>query len=129
SQYSRTMTTTLTVSTIADELSAPFIGEDRPIEALAPLSEAGEGALTFVVDPTSHAAPLAQALSSGAVVLAPASYASDAASGSIIFVDSPRAEFAIIVGRHFARRPVPGVATTARVDPSAEIHPSAHVGE
>lgn len=123
------MTTTLLVSTIADEMSAPFNGEDRPVTALAPLSEAGEGALTFVVDPTSNAAPLAQALANGAVVLVPVSYSSQSNVGSVIFVDNPRAVFAIIVARHFARQVVPGVASTAKVDPSAEVHPSAYVGE
>lgn len=119
----------VSASAIAQQLSAALVGVDRAVTGLAPLGEAGEGDLTFVVDPSAYAEATANALAAGAVVLAPLTLAADAAVGSVVLVENPRAAFALVVAEHFDRKPVPGIASTARVDPSAQVHPSAHVGE
>lgn len=122
--------TDLTASLVAQALTAPLLGDDRPVTGLAPVSTAGDGDLTFVMDPVKYAAALEAALSAGAIVLAPASATvAEESRGVLIAVDSPRAAFAISVDRFFARKPEPGVAATARVDPTATVHPTASVGE
>ncbi|MBN6190230.1 hypothetical protein JQN58_25595 [Aneurinibacillus sp. BA2021] len=119
----------VTASALAQQLSGELVGTDRSVTGLAPLGEAGEGDLTFVVDPVAAAAAAAKALEAGAVLLAPATLPDDARSGTAVLVENPRAAFALAVAEHFARKPVPGIAPTARIDSTAEVHPGAHIGE
>ncbi|PRA82982.1 LpxD N-terminal domain-containing protein [Microbacterium sp. MYb66] len=119
----------VTAAVIAEELSAVLAGSDRAVTGLAPLGEAAEGDLTFVVDPVAHADAAADAIRAGAILLAPDTLATEGIVGTAILVQNARAAFAQVVAAHFARRPVPGVAATARVDPGAQVHPGAHVGE
>lgn len=119
----------VTAAVIAEELSAVLVGSDRAVTGLAPLGEAAEGDLTFVVDPVANAEAAAGAIRAGAILLAPDTLTTEGVVGTAILVQNARAAFAQAVAAHFARRPVPGVAATARVDPGAQVHPGAHVGE
>lgn len=120
----------ISASAVARALDAPLTGRDRSISGLSPLNSASADELTFVLDAEKHGEQLDAALAAGAVVLAPPSVTSSGdADGAVIAVDNPRAAFAIAVARFFARRPSPGVADSARIDPDATIHPSAHIGE
>ncbi|MCZ4300527.1 LpxD N-terminal domain-containing protein [Microbacterium oxydans] len=119
----------VTAAVIAEQLSAALAGSDRAVTGLAPLGEAAEGDLTFVVDPVANADAAASALRAGAILLSPPTLNTDGLVGTAILVQNARAAFAQAVAAHFARRLAPGIATTARVDPAAEVHPGAHVGE
>ncbi len=119
----------LTAAVITEQLSAVLAGPDRAVTGLAPLGEAAEGDLTFVVDPVANADAATAALRAGAILLAPSTLPSEGIVGTAILVQNARAAFAQAVAAHFARRPIPGIAATARVDPEAQVHPGAHVGE
>lgn len=116
-------------TSLAETLGGSLIGPDAPILGLAPLGEAGNGHLTFVVDPVKAADAAAAALAAGAILLAPSTAdVADLGDGTVILVENPRASFAAAVQTHFAPRPTPGIAPTAVVHESASVAASAHVG-
>lgn len=123
------MSAPLLASALAAEFDATLRGPDVTIAGLAPLGEADAAQLTFVVDPTGRRADdTVRALIAGAVVLVPIG-AEITVEGSTIEVENPRSTFAQVVARHFAPRVEPGIATTARVHPTARVDASASVGE
>lgn len=118
----------ISASAVAADLGATLHGPDIGIVSLAPIGDAGDAQLTFVLDPVGRASELTAALRAGAVVLVPEGVDLPDA-GSTITVGNPRAAFAKAVARHFAPRVDPGVAETARIHPDADVHPSASIGE
>lgn len=120
----------LTARTIAEDLQGSLTGPDLGVTSLAPIGGASAGALCFVGDVERYADALRAALASGAIVIAPLGASlPEPAAGALIEVKNPRAAFALASARHFAPQVEPGIAETARVHPSATVHPSAHVGE
>ncbi|MDI6023761.1 LpxD N-terminal domain-containing protein [Leucobacter sp. UT-8R-CII-1-4] len=121
---------TLRARDIANDLHAVLVGADAVVGVPAPLHLAGLGNLTFVGDVAKYAEAFEQAMTAGAIILAPiGSEPTGAAVGSLILVDNPRATFGQLVAQHFAPKVEAGVAETARVHPKAIVHPSAHIGE
>ncbi|UOQ57715.1 transferase [Leucobacter allii] len=122
--------TALHAQALAAELSATLLGENLAVTTPAPLVDATAGTLTFVGDTQRFEAAFDAAARTGAVILAPVGTSlPEGASGALILVDNPRAAFGRTVARHFAPRTEAGVAPTARVDRTAVVHETAHIGE
>lgn len=119
-----------TARTIAADFQTALIGADLAILSLAPISEAGHGALTFVSDIDRYSEALSAALASGAVVFVPLARTTPRpAAGALLPVENPRAAFAQASAAYFAPKVIPGIAETARVHPGASVDASAHIGE
>jgi UDP-3-O-[3-hydroxymyristoyl] glucosamine N-acyltransferase LpxD len=124
------MTNLATASSVAASLGAEWVGEDRALTAVAPLSSALSGNLTFVVDVVDATEQVARALGAGAVVLFPRGATAPApASGAIVIVDNPRGAFAAAVQAFFVPVVQPGISATAVVHETATIHATAYVGD
>lgn len=119
----------LTALAAAHEVAGDLRGNDLPIASLAPLGEASASQLSFATDAVKYSDALAEALGRGAIVLVPPSFADEPATGAVIRVDNPRGAFAQLVAQHFSRHVEAGIATTARVSSTAQVHPTAHIGE
>ncbi|GAB3631127.1 UDP-3-O-(3-hydroxymyristoyl)glucosamine N-acyltransferase [Microbacterium shaanxiense] len=120
----------LDAATVARSLDASLHGENNPITAPAAIQSAGPGHLTFAVDVERYGAAIESALSAGAVIIAPVgTELPPGVSGSLIVVENPRGAFARAVTDHFTETPLAGIASTARVHPSAQIHETAVIGE
>jgi UDP-3-O-[3-hydroxymyristoyl] glucosamine N-acyltransferase len=88
------------------------------IERLAPLSDAGPGALTF--------SRKLEFSSKASAVIVPLECAIE--GPTLLRVENPRLAFVRVAQHFFGRQPVHGVHPTAIVDPSAKVDPSAEIG-
>lgn len=122
--------TILNTQTIIADFSLHIVGEHREIHGIAPIREAQMNTLTFVSDIDKYGDSLDAALQAGAAVLVPAEGVYDTPpNGTLIPATNPRAAFAQVSARYFTPPVRVGVAETARVHPTAQVDPSASVGE
>jgi UDP-3-O-[3-hydroxymyristoyl] glucosamine N-acyltransferase len=112
---------TITLGELAELVQGRLAGEaNLPIQAARTLSEALPGDITFVED-EKHAAQLASCQASAVVV--PAGLSCN--GRSVIQVGDPLGAFVAIVRRLHGRPESPPHG----IDPGAEVHPSAQLGE
>jgi UDP-3-O-[3-hydroxymyristoyl] glucosamine N-acyltransferase len=112
------------VDEIARRLNAPYEGSgDIEISGAAPLESAGPHEIAFI----GNRKAVAQAAQSGAGCLL---VTNDFPAGRVLIrVSDPRASFATVIGLLYpAARVVPGIHSTAVIDPDASIAPSAAIG-
>jgi len=122
----------VTLGQIAARFGLVLRGDpDAPIERVAPLEQAGPGALSFLADPRHRR--FLKGSAAGAVVLDPES-AADCPVNALI-ADNPRAAYARIAQWLYPEPPLsPGVhpsavvAADARIGAGAEVGPQAVVG-
>lgn len=109
---------------LATRLDCELRGDGEvEIERIAPIEDAGDGALTFVASPR-YAAKLGE--TSAAAVIVPADLEPDLPS---IVSSNPYLTYARAARLlHPGRRPEPGVHTTASVHPKAQLGEDVHVG-
>jgi UDP-3-O-[3-hydroxymyristoyl] glucosamine N-acyltransferase LpxD len=116
----------LMASGVADLVGGRLVGPDVAIAGVCTLASPRAGSLGFATsqarlggsDPTT----------AGAVLLVPLDMEGQLA-GSHILVKHPRLAFAQVMARHFARERASGVASSARIHPTAVLGQNAVVGE
>lgn len=124
------MSANLSATTVANDFATELIGSDAAIHTLSSLSNAQPHSLTFAVDAEKYQAEVLTALEIGATVLVPldASIQPKNTDGALVKVANPRAAFAQTADKYFVPKPPPGIASTAVIDPTAQVHESASVG-
>jgi UDP-3-O-[3-hydroxymyristoyl] glucosamine N-acyltransferase len=117
--------TVFAASELAQRFGLELRGEDRPVDGVGTLANAGPAQLGFLANARYHG-QLATTRA-GVVVLREAD--ADARTGSMLIARDPYAAFARIAAL-FEPMPVrePGIHPSAVVDASASVHPAAHVG-
>ncbi|MGO3146348.1 MAG: LpxD N-terminal domain-containing protein [Leucobacter sp.] len=111
-------------------MDAEFHGADIEITSPATIADAEAGTLCFATDPVKYSEAIEHALSRGSVVLTPHGEIPLAVgTGASIQVNNPRADFARVLRHFFDTRPEPGIAASSRVHPTADVHPTAYIGE
>ncbi|MGE4366001.1 UDP-3-O-(3-hydroxymyristoyl)glucosamine N-acyltransferase [Thermomonas sp.] len=114
-----------TASGLAQRFGLALRGEDREVQGVATLADAGPAQLSFLANPR-YRSQLAQTRA-GVVVLRAED--ADAFAGSALVAHDPYVAFARIAAL-FEGRPAraPGIHPSAVVDPAAHVDPTAHVG-
>jgi UDP-3-O-[3-hydroxymyristoyl] glucosamine N-acyltransferase len=118
-----------TLGDIAAHLEGELLGDPaRHVSGIAPLAEAGEGAISFLANPR-YAAQLAGSRAA-CVIVGPAQRDAAVARGAAIVCADPYLAFARLT-RWWAARgraaPAAGIHAQAVVEPGAQVHPSARV--
>ena len=120
----------LTASVIAQSVASTVVGLDIEVSRPAPIRTAGPQQLSFANNLKNVMPELVNALERGAVVFVPPSGISlGPRNGALIPVSNPRAAFACAVTRFFVPSRIPGIASSAIIDPTAKVHLDATVGE
>ncbi|WP_010204854.1 LpxD N-terminal domain-containing protein [Salinibacterium sp. PAMC 21357] len=123
-------TKSVRVSAIAEALGAPFSGSDQVVNGIATLSDATAGTFAFVADPVKYADSFLAATARGAVLLVPiGTGVSTVGEGALLEVENPRGAFAIAVAKFFVPVIEAGISSTASVHPTAQVSPSAYIGD
>ena len=122
---------------LAERVGGEVRGDaERPVEGVRTLAEAGPEHLSLLTGPRYR--DEARASRAGALLIArgpqgerlvQALRADPEAGPSLLVVENPAHALSRILSLfHPVRRPGPGIAATAVLDPDAEVDPSAHVG-
>ena len=117
------MTQSFTLAQLAEALGVDYQGDgELRLEGVSTLEKAGPNALTFLANPSYK--KYLSSTKAGAVILN-AAYAKTYPHGALIS-ENPYATWAkALTLMHPLAHAAPGIASTACIDPSAEIHPTA----
>ena len=113
------------LSSLAQQHGSRLVGNDANVTGVASLKSAAASDLSFIDDP-KH---LASALQSKAGAIVAGEFAAGETGKSLLISTQPRLTFAKAAALlHPNGKQAPGIHSTAVVDRSAKIAPSAHIG-